>query len=255
MLGHGCSSSCAPDIILFVSETTPRMAQRIARPLLQISLVGSLSAAAAPGHGSVNCAMIPAHVRMSLPPSGLTWLDGEDLSGPCEKVPARQWTTAHAKAGKVMVHADRPGGSGRFWTVTVGLASKTGRKPDRGVCLTTSTVGWRTLQSYKRTPLPWLADLDADGAAELLIWHSFPLSDDPSMGEYALVVWVYRPDAEGTFTLDWALSRKMAAELAEAYASPTPEGSQWADALRKKASEELEAFARGRCHPGPTNAR
>ncbi|MGH7381026.1 MAG: hypothetical protein ACREKR_02180 [Candidatus Methylomirabilales bacterium] len=231
------------------------MALRIARLLLLISLVGSLSAAAAPDPGSVNCAMIPAHVRMPLPPSGLTWVEGEDLSGPCEKVPAGQWTTAHAKAGKVMVHADGPVGSGRFWTVTVGLASKTGTKPDRGVCLTTSTVGWRTLQVYKRTPLPWLADLDDDGAAEVLIWDSFPLSDDPSEAEYALVAWVYGPDAEGTFTLDWALSRQMAAELAEAYASPMPEGARWADVLRKKASEQLEAFAYGRCLPGPTNAR
>jgi len=231
------------------------MARRIARLLLLISLVGSLPAAAAPDPGSANCAMIPAHVRMPLPPSGLTWVDDKDLSGACEEVPAGQWTTAHAKAGTVMVHADGPGGSGRFWTVTVGLASKTGSKPDRGFCLTTSTVGWRTLLIYKRTPLPWLADLDADGAAEVLIWDSFPLSEDPSEAEYALVAWVYRPDAVGTFTLDWALSRKMAAELAEAYASPMPEGVQWADALRKKASEELEAFARGQCRPGPTDAR
>ncbi|MGH7215822.1 MAG: hypothetical protein ACREIG_01145 [Nitrospiraceae bacterium] len=231
------------------------MVRRIARQLLLISLVGSLSAAAAPDPGGVTCAMIPAHVRMSLPASGLTWVEGEDLSGSCKEVPVGQWTTAQAKAGKVMVHADGPVGSGRFWTVTIGLASKTGTKPDRGVCLTTSTVGWRTLQIYKRTPLPWLADLDADGAAELLIWDSFPLSDDPSEAEYALVAWVYGPDAEGTFTLDWALSRQMAAELAEAYASPMPEGARRAEELRKKASQELEAFARGQCRPGPTNAR
>jgi hypothetical protein len=219
------------------------MARRITRLFFLICLVGSLSAAAAADPGGVTCAMVPAHVRMPLPPSGLTWVEGEDLSGACEEVPAGQWTTAPAKAGKVMVNADGPSGSGRFWTVTVGLASKTGGTPDRGFCLTTSTMGWRTLRTYKRTPLPWLADLDANGAVELLIWDSFPLSDDPSMAEYGLVAWVYRPDAAGTFTLDWALSRQMAAELAEAYASAMP-----------KASEELGAFARGRCHPGPTNA-
>lgn len=121
--------------------------------------------------------------------------------------------------------------------------------------LSTSAPSRRTLQNYKRTPLPWLADLDADGAAELLIWGSFPLSDDPSLAEYALVAWVYRPDAEGTFAIDWGLSRKIAAELAEAYRAPTTEGGRWGDALRAKASQDLEAFAHERCRSAPTSVR
>ncbi len=229
------------------------MARHAAKLLLPICLVGSLYAPASSHDGSSSCAMSPRHVRIPVPASGFTWLHREVLSGPCEKVSAKQWTTAPMNAVNAMVYAEGPSGSGRFWTLTVGLAAKPGRKPDRGFCLETSTAGWRTLQSYKRTPLPWLADLDADGWAELLIWDSFPLSDGSSMAEYALVAWVYRPDAEGAFTIDWGLSRKMAAELAEAYRAPTPDGAAWAGDLRAKASHDLEAFAQDRCHAMPTS--
>ena len=116
----------------------------------------------------------------------------------------------------------------------------------RGFCLVTSTVGWRTLQQLKGSPLPWAADLNGDGRAELIIWDSFSLREGASQAEFGLVAWVYQVDPKGVFTIDWGLSRQMARELASAYWQPLkPDASL--QALRITAAQALEAFASERC--------
>ncbi len=113
----------------------------------------------------------------------------------------------------------------------------------------TSTLGWRTLQAFRQSPLQWIDDVDADGNAELIIWDSFPIFENPSMASFGLMAWVYRPVSPELLLIDWALSRRMARELAQAYRMPLRTGSL--TELRAKAAEALELFAREGCTSEP----
>lgn len=66
-----------------------------------------------------------------------------------------------------------PGGSGRFSALGLAVADRAGV---RFACITASTVGWQHLVRVadRLAPLPWLADLDGDGAAELIVWQRLP---------------------------------------------------------------------------------
>ncbi|OPY84669.1 MAG: hypothetical protein A4E72_02128 [Syntrophus sp. PtaU1.Bin208] len=194
------------------------------------------------------CLMQPAYLEMRLPDHGLTWLPDEDFRGRCGDVPPKQWIRKSLGSVDLLVYADGPRGSGRTWDVAVGVAEKGGAKPLRGVCLQTSTVGWRTLQRYKKGPLPWVDDLDGDGKAELIIWDSFPLHENASLAEYGLVAWVYRLASRDSFVIDWVLSRRLAQSVAEEYRAPLDaEGTPYPEKLRTGAGEALEKFAGKRC--------
>lgn len=184
------------------------------------------------------------HPTIVLPETGLAWLVGEDFEGPCEDVPAKEWTRKPCGPVELLVHAEGPSGSGRYWILTIGLTTRKGAAPERGVCLQTSTLGWRTLQRFKDLPLPWADDLDEDGKAELMIWDSFPLTADESMAELGLMAWVYRIQPDATFTIDWNLTRRMARELAAAYRLPLqPERMGKLQEVRNSIARELEKFA------------
>ena len=202
-----------------------------------------------------HCLMRPYQIEIRFPSRGFTWLPGQDLTGRCDDVPGKKWIRNPSGAVDLFVYADGPSGSGRFWTVTVGVAGRQHSKPIRGVCFMTSTVGWPTLQSYKNAPLPWLDDLGNDGSAKLIMWNSFPLRKDESMGEYALMAWVYRLTSEDSLTIDWGLSRRMAREIAEAYRSPRDPRDLYFGPLRPKAAEALERFADRRCRMLQNDAR
>jgi hypothetical protein len=201
------------------------------------------------------CLMRPDHLEMRLPNRGFTWLQGEASSGICDDVPAKKWTRARSEPVDLCVYADGPSGSGRYWNVTVGVAGRQHSRPIRGVCLMTSTVGWRTLQRYKEAPLPWLDDLDNDGKAEFIIWSSFPLREDASLAEYGLMAWVYRLTSEDSLAIDWGLSRRMAREIAQAYRSPLDSMAPYPGPLRTEAAEALERFADEQCSMLQNDAR
>ena len=208
---------------------------------LLLTLLVAASAVVADGEQGPSCLMEPTHRAMQVPEEGLVWLEGEELHGACDAVLAKKWVRRPSKTFDLLVYADGPSGSGRFWNVTVGVVRKQDTHPSRGFCLTTSTVGWLTLRHFKKLPLPWIEDQDGDGSPELIIWDSFPLSEEASLAEDGLVAWVYQVDPNGRFTLDWSLSRTMAGELAAAYRNP-PELS-----IRARGAEALEAFANGAC--------
>jgi hypothetical protein len=210
-------------------------------PGLWVSLV--LARSSFPPH----CLMRPDQLEMRLPSRGFTWLPGEDLSGRCDDVPAKKWIRHPSGSVDLFVYVDGPSGSGRFWHVTVGVAGRQHSKPIRGVCLTTSTLGWRTLQRYKDAPLPWLDDLDKDGRAEVIIWSSFPLREDASFAEDGLMAWVYRLTSEDSLAIDWGLSRRMAREIAKAYRAPLNTPYSYPGPLRIEAAEALERFADEQC--------
>jgi hypothetical protein len=194
------------------------------------------------------CLMQTDYFEMRLPDTGFTWLPGEELSGSCEEVPEKKWIRKPSGSLDLYVYTDGPSGSGRSWNVTVGVGGGNHSKAIRGICLRTSTVGWRTMRQYKRTPLPWLEDLDNDGMAEFIIWGSFPLHEDASiLADYGLVAWVYRLASENTLAIDWGLSQQMAREIAQTYRLKLDSTSGYTDKLRAAAAEALELFADKRC--------
>jgi hypothetical protein len=191
--------------------------------------------------------MRPDRIEIALPSRGFTWLQDEASSGSCDEVPAGKWTRRPAGNLDLFVCADGPSGSGRYWNVTVGVGERQSTKPVRGVCLITSTVGFRTLQRYKEIPLAWLDDLDKDGRSELILWSSFPLREESTLAEYGMVAWVYRLASKDSLAIDWALSQKMAREVAQAYRSGSDPTAASLGRLRTEAAEALERFADKRC--------
>lgn len=213
--------------------------------VIMLGLLGStvLADDSSPQH----CLMQPDHLEMCFPDRGFHWLSGEVFSGRCDDVPTGRWNRRSSGSLNLFVCAEGPSGSGRYWNVTVGVAESQNLTPVRGVCLVTTTLGWRTLQEYKKTPLPWLDDLDEDGKSELIIWSSFPLREDASLAEYGLVAWVYRLNSERRLTIDWDLSRHMAREIARAYRSLSKSTKMSPRQLRGAAAEALEMFADKQC--------
>jgi hypothetical protein len=191
--------------------------------------------------------MRPPARSIQLQDRGFTWLPGEGLTGACSTVPADRWSRRSAGPWGLSVHAEGPDGSGRFWVITVGVSAKQGSKPIRGVCLSTTTLGWRTLQRYSKGPLPWLDDINNDGRAELVLWDSFPLSEQASMAQYALVAWVYRLASPHSLVIDWNLTRGLARSLAQEYRSPVDPMDAHHRDLRVQGAEALKRFADKRC--------
>jgi hypothetical protein len=206
--------------------------------------------------------MEPPFVTLRLPAAGLEWLPGQDSQGACDETPPGACVRKPLGSVDVMSCRVGPEGSGRYWTVTIGIASRPDPKPSRGVCFTTSTVAWRTLPDPGRTglsPLRWLDDLDGDGEPEAIVWHSFRLREEAEQYESGLMAWVYRVDPAGVLALDWSLSRRMAGEIAGAYRLPpaggaTPGDRAWTP-LRQAARAALDAFAARRCTASAEGAR
>lgn len=194
------------------------------------------------------CLMSPPLIQIPLPQVGFKWLKDEEQTGACEVVPAEKWLRKASGSADLFAHADGPSGSGHYWTITVGVAEAGIKNPKRGVCFATSTVGWRTLQQYKVSPLPWLDDVDGDGKSEVILWDSFPLRDGASMAEYGLTAWVYRHSEKDSLTLDWKLSRGMARDIAAAYRKPLKTESESLAPVRTIAATVLDQFADEACH-------
>lgn len=201
------------------------------------------------------CLMAPPQVQIPIPQNGITWLKGKEPTGKCEAVPAGKWVRKASGAQDLFVYADGPSGSLRYWTITVGIAKAGSPKPARGFCLEASTLGWRTLQQFKLSPLPWLDDVDGDGKAEFILWDSFPLRADASMSELGLTAWVYRLTSDGTLVIDWDLTRKLVREIAAAYRAPLKTPPPNPSPLRAEAATALEMFADARCTVPTQNNR
>ncbi|HTL38343.1 MAG TPA: hypothetical protein VL326_34670 [Kofleriaceae bacterium] len=83
-----------------------------------------------------------------------------------------------------------PEGSGRFETLGLSIDGA------RFTCMITSTVGWRYLFPVGKmlAPLPWLADVDGDKEAELIVWARLPWGDSEVTNALAPVVYVLDGD-------------------------------------------------------------
>ncbi len=212
-------------------------------PLVVVGCLG-LGAAGADELEKAACLMMPEHAVLELPESGFVWQPGGDFSGSCEGMAVAEASRGLSGSCELWVVVDGPGGSGRYWAVSIGVSDEPGAPPVRGVCMATSTVGWRTMRTHSGGALPWLEDVDGDGSMEVVVWASFPLHAHASMAEYGLVAWVYRLDAAGSLKVDWEASREMAGKLVDEYRVPME--SVGGD-RRSKAASALEDFAEGRC--------
>ncbi|MCB9731155.1 MAG: hypothetical protein H6745_00820 [Deltaproteobacteria bacterium] len=166
--------------------------------LLALSCLPLASACAprvAPAAAEVGCELgwdeLAAAAPRELP---LTpWRPGAPLPDPCPPdldvaallaaPPGDDAVRADVGGGRLAtLVADGPGGSGRFWGVVVAVPGD----PPRVACALASTAGFRHLldRAAPLTPLPWLADLDGDGAAEVILWHRLPLGPAASEACY-----------------------------------------------------------------------
>jgi hypothetical protein len=219
------------------------------------------------------CTMTPRFETLRFPEKGFTWLEGEEFTGPCDEVEADRWIRRPIDDVDLMFLADGPNGSGLYWNVALGIAPRHAVHPDRGVCFVATTVGARTLGEMARrglpffkgpnppivTNLPWIDDLDADGRAEIILWDSFPIVADPAVYQFGLIAWVYHVQPAGTIAIDWALSRRVAREIAGAYRASLKVDPKLGGPLDRKlssaAADALEAFAGRTCAPAAADVR
>lgn len=222
------------------------MERQIIRPnLLLIVLLITVTLASQTVYSS-DCPK-PERLNIPVPETGFHWLAGEEFTGICDRVTASQWHV-HQSNGMPLWEANNdPSGSGRYWRISIGLSNNPASQPEKGFCLYTSTVGWRTLQQYERLPLPWIIDLDRDGQLEFLLWSSFPLSEEPTTADFGLIVWVYKLINNENFVLDWDLTEKMALELAKSYRQSLKTPGIGLSKQRKTAEEKLNTLASGAC--------
>jgi hypothetical protein len=194
----------------------------------------------------------------ALPPSGFTDADEPNIQ-PCEAV-SGDWLRGPLPNGELAVNPAGPEGSGRYWTITVGLSATRGNSPTRGVCVSTNTAGWRSLRSFGPQGLPWIADRDGDNQAEFVLWTSFFLTPRLVQYETGLVAWVYRVDAKtGGLLLDLPLGRRLAQEIAAAYRIPLNEKETASSPAlaeeRRLAAGAFDALAADRCSLPQENPR
>jgi hypothetical protein len=222
--------------------------------LAVVGLVQLLLVCAAVGETQKACQMRPPCLAFSTPEYGLTWCGVGPTGGQCDTIAIEDWVRQSGELFDVLVAADGPGGSGRFWHITVGIAKHNQAVPQRGFCFQTTTAGWRTLREFDPLPLPWVGDRDADGWPELILWDSFPLYGDEQMTSvgYGLMAWVYEVNEQGDFVISWEMSRELAFELSSAYRSSLSRGGQ---EMRDTAADYIEAFATKSCEVDSAAAR
>ncbi|MCP3926151.1 MAG: hypothetical protein GY714_26600 [Desulfobacterales bacterium] len=208
-----------------------------------IFLVSVLLVPLLAGESKEVCLVKPDHLSMEFPELGHINLHCEHFDCIPDDTLKKKWIRKSSGDVDLFLFLEGPSGSGRFWNVTIGIADKNKSKPDRTICLITSTVGWRTLQGYNDIPLPWLDDLDGDGKAEFIVWDSFPLHEYASMASYGLVAWVYRLESNRTLVINWDLSRRMALSIAEEYRKEKSS----LKSNRVIAANALKNFAKKRC--------
>lgn len=197
------------------------------------------------------CRMTPPWGTIQIPKRGFVSIDPVG-DGECNDSLAGKWERYAGKSYDLMLVLDGPGGSGRYWHNTVGVADKKETAPARGICFEESTIGWKSLRGFENRALPWAEDLNRDGDPELIIWDSFFLSDDEEMSDppyIGLMAWVYRTGNGEKFELDWEMSRKFAARIAVEYHKPLPDLDTFMKMIREKAALALETFAKEGCIP------
>jgi hypothetical protein len=194
------------------------------------------------------CLMSPPYQIIEIPAQGFKSIDDELFVDSCTTVADSMWMKHSAETFNLLVAADGPHGSGRYWNLSVAITDPGETKPRRGLCLNTTTIGWRTLLKFNKLPLLWLDDRDNNGQPEVIIWDSFPFHEEASLAEFGLIGWVYEVNYKGILSINWLLSRGLAAEIAHAYRQPVNAAGDKFQRLRDQIARQLERFASGKCN-------
>ncbi len=134
----------------------------------------------------------------------------------CVVPEADNWQYANFGDVNIALCTQGPEGSGHYWQIFIGLTNRPGAIPNRGICLETSTIGWRYRQLPGQKALFWLKDLDDDEKPELIIWDSKPLHSDSVQVAFTLVARVFKFDGRSTFIFQNHLSQTLNKQLVPA---------------------------------------
>ena len=153
---------------------------------------------------------------------------------PC-RIESDNWTSHHRASAKdpVEVLTWFKGGSGRYWSIVIDNGN------NEWICLTTSTLGWRSLQKFEDGPLPWARDFDGDGLNEFVYWKSFALGESIASG-YGLTAQVYRMRGKNELVSDSLATRMIRQQLIAAYQQPIDQLSKSSQQQRKKAAKLIQ---------------
>jgi len=205
--------------------------------ILTISYVTNM-----PAQNHIKSEINPPFLNFIIPSSGFIPVDSSLYDLLCDDISDSLWKRQPADSIDIMIFTEGPSGSGRYWKVIVGIADSGKQSPSRGVCFTTTTIGWRTLQSFNNLPLKWIDDKDKDGQPEIIIWDSFPLHREATNAEYGMIAWVYEFSKNNEFTINWLLTKEIAKEIASAYRKPNGSSLYKFLELRKRIADKLEKF-------------
>lgn len=132
----------------------------------------------------------PMYKEIVIPKSGFRNIAEESSACPISFGDTTVWVGTSGKA-KIFVRDCLYSGSGHGHSVAIGIGDSLTHVPSRGVYLNTETTGWRTMQQFNGGGLPWLLDVNGDGASELIIWQSFSDGKYYSTGTNGLIPFVY----------------------------------------------------------------
>jgi len=212
------------------------------------------------GETSMACELpvcrLPAPARsINIPVSGWKPADSTSMESSCpqpgdfiHQIPLSQPKTTGRNYFNI--YTNGPRGSGRYWDISLGVSTTQAGIPERGVCLQTTTLGWRSLQNFENKAIPWFEDLDHDGKAEFILWDSFSFEENPDLASnatYALVAWVYKLTGANRLQLDLPLSRNMAQRVAAAYRKPLKSTSMYIQTQRDIPAGILDKFGNAQC--------
>ena len=105
--------------------------------LILVILFASSMIFAADGEQRLNCLVDPFLLVMQTPKKGFVWLENQDSHQVCDASLEHEWDRFSSQTYDLWVSAEGPFGSGRYWTVTVGVAENQEMNPGRGFCLST----------------------------------------------------------------------------------------------------------------------
>ena len=106
-------------------------------PILVVLFATSIISAADDEQRS-NCLLNPYILEMQTPKEGFVWLGNQEFHQDCDASLEHKWNRLSSQTYDLCVSAEGPFGSGRYWTVTVGVADNQEMNPGRGFCLSTS---------------------------------------------------------------------------------------------------------------------
>lgn len=141
----------------------------------------------------------PRYDTIPFPPSGIITLDDEAVA---DSVNVKSWQEGKSNGYNLYILPVMHSGSGRGWTVTIGISDSNRSEPDYGVRLSTSTIGWRTLRKFENGGLPWLGDIDGDSNDDIIIWDSFSAFESGTNSGFGLIAWVFSLDENGLLVLN-----------------------------------------------------